>query len=422
MKQTFTLIVAMLLALPTFAYDKATAGNEYYGSSCKAYGLADGTVAIYQYYTQDGQTEVTFPATIDVYDGETLSEQYEVSQVGYDTWGACWIGTGSTNGMTTLTSITLSEGIKTINASAFYGATALTTVNLPSTLTTIGDYSFSGCDALTTVNSGANAMTVGVDAFKGTSSWDAIAKNCVFNVPDGAWKGYAAYSADDTQTWTYLDQFYNEGNLHETSTIEVGAAGYATYYNDYGYVLPEGLEAYVLAQNEDGTQTLTKQYEAGNSVAPKMALLIKAAAASSEAQTFVVSANVNTTVNTTTWPDNLQNMLGGVQAESTITSWDSSDYSYYYYKLADGDNGFGWYWGAEDGGVFTLAAHNAFLAKEKTMPAVKYLAMDGTTTGIGQALAEKSVKAEAVFNLAGQRVGNDYKGVVIVKGKKIVRK
>lgn len=351
-----------------------------------------------------------------------MSKQYEVSQVGYSTWGPCWIGNGSTNGLTTLTSVTISEGIKTVNASAFYGATALKTVSLPSTLTTIGDYSFSGCDALTAVNSSATTVTVGTDAFKGSSSWDAIAKNCVFNVPDGTWKNYAAYTADNTKTWTYLDQFYNEGNLHETSTLTVGAKGYATYYNDYGYVLPEGLEGYVFAQNADGTQTMTKQYAAGDSVTAKMALLIKATTASSDTQNFTVSANVNTTTKTAAWPDGLQNMLGGVQTESTFISWDTSDYTYYYYKLADGENGLGWYWGATDGGVFTLAAHHAFLAKNKTASAAKFLALNGTTIGIGKTMIEKRENDNVAYNLAGQRVNNSYKGVVIINGKKVIRK
>lgn len=422
MKQLFTLVIAMMMGCTAFAYDTATEGQEIYGSSCKAYGLADGTVAIYQYFTQDGQTEVTFPATIDVYDGETLSKQYEVSQVGYSTWGACWIGSGSTNGLTTLTSVTISEGIKTVNASAFYGATALKTVNLPSTLTTIGDYAFSGCDALTTVNSSAKTVTIGTDAFKGTSSWDIVATNCVFNVPDGCWKGYAAYTVDNTKTWSYLDLFYTEGNLHETTTLTVGAKGYATYYNDYGYVLPEGLEGYIFAQNADGTQTMKKQYATGDSVTAKMALLIKATTTSSDAQDFTISANVNTATKTAARPDGLQNVLGGVQTESTFTSWDTSDYTYCYYKLADGEDGLGWYWGATDGGMFTLAAHHAFLAKNKTASAAKFLALNGTTTGIGKTTIEKRVNDNIAYNLAGQRVNNSYKGVVIINGKKVIRK
>lgn len=56
--------------------------------------------------------------------------------------------------------------------------------------------------------------------------------------------------------------------------------------------------------------------------------------------------------------------------------------------------------------------------------AVRFPSDDPTITGIG---AIKGTKANvqsnaAVYNLAGQRVGKDYKGVVIINGKKVLRK
>lgn len=47
---------------------------------------------------------------------------------------------------------------------------------------------------------------------------------------------------------------------------------------------------------------------------------------------------------------------------------------------------------------------------------------DGTPTGIQTPQAKKATADEPVYNLAGQRVGNDYRGLVIKNGKKMVIK
>lgn len=46
--------------------------------------------------------------------------------------------------------------------------------------------------------------------------------------------------------------------------------------------------------------------------------------------------------------------------------------------------------------------------------------IDDDATGI-QALSDSPIKGEDIYNLAGQRVGKNYKGVVVTKGKKIVK-
>ncbi len=52
----------------------------------------------------------------------------------------------------------------------------------------------------------------------------------------------------------------------------------------------------------------------------------------------------------------------------------------------------------------------------------KLVGDDEEPTGIGTVDAAKTVKSGAVYNLAGQRVGKDYKGIVIMDGKKYVQK
>ena len=46
----------------------------------------------------------------------------------------------------------------------------------------------------------------------------------------------------------------------------------------------------------------------------------------------------------------------------------------------------------------------------------------GTSTGISDIQAPKSSKDGATFNLLGQKVANDAKGIVIKNGKKFINK
>ncbi len=64
-----------------------------------------------------------------------------------------------------LTSVTLSEGISSIEPYAFGGCTALTSVTLPSTLTSIGESAFNSCEALTAIQLPESLTSIGKEAF-----------------------------------------------------------------------------------------------------------------------------------------------------------------------------------------------------------------------------------------------------------------
>ena len=48
--------------------------------------------------------------------------------------------------------------------------------------------------------------------------------------------------------------------------------------------------------------------------------------------------------------------------------------------------------------------------------------LSDSSTGISNVPVSKKATSDAIYNLAGQRVGKDYKGIVIVNGKKTVQK
>ena len=102
----------------------------------------------------------------------------------------------------------------------------------------------------------------------------------------------------------------------------------------------------------------------------------------------------------------------------------SSD-SYYYYKLSLANNStdpatVGFYWGAEDGGMFTNGAHKAYMALPKSS-ASSYVFDEAV--GIS-AIRETFKSADGIYTLSGMKVSGDYlpKGIYIVNGKKMVIK
>lgn len=83
-------------------------------------------------------------------------------------------------------------------------------------------------------------------------------------------------------------------------------------------------------------------------------------------------------------------------------------------------NGVGFYQVAT--GV-TIPANKAYLEINTTTPAKYYsIGIGGNTTGI-QAIQQNGVKADGImYSLSGQKVGENYKGIVICNGKKMIKK
>lgn len=92
------------------------------------------------------------------------------------------------------------------------------------------------------------------------------------------------------------------------------------------------------------------------------------------------------------------------------------------YCLANKNNGVGFYQVAN---TVTIPANKAYLeiGTPVTTPAKYYsIGIGGNTTGI-QAIQQNGVKADGImYSLSGQRVGKDYKGIVICNGKKMIKK
>lgn len=96
-----------------------------------------------------------------------------------------------------------------------------------------------------------------------------------------------------------------------------------------------------------------------------------------------------------------------------------------FYKLAY-DNytektGLGFYWGAENGGIYTVKPGLAYLAVPEAQAAnVKGFSFDGTQTSING--VEATTAKGAIYNLNGQRVEKAQCGIYIQNGKKFIVK
>ena len=238
MKKIFLSMMALAIAMSTFAYDLAEKDTVYYGSGCAAIGLADGTVGVYRNYIEEG-TAAWVPATIQVWENEVMTAEYEVSQVGYyDTaWNKGWsfeVKIGETDITAQVTSLTINEGVKRIEESAFgWKLTALEDVKLPSTLESIGAYAFGALDSLKSIVCAAETAPAllpvvqdaswSADHFKGNASWDAIITRCKIYVPSEVAK--ETYNQDP---WTYWTAFYTNNNveiMEQTSVAAIGTDG-----------------------------------------------------------------------------------------------------------------------------------------------------------------------------------------------------
>lgn len=121
----------------------------------------------------------------------------------------------------------------------------------------------------------------------------------------------------------------------------------------------------------------------------------------------------------------IDNLADGTNMLHAATETMSND-NYYYYKLAYNDynakEGLGFYWGADEGAAFQAKEDGAYLAVAKNSGAKANFLLDGETTSLKAVVTTPNAKNAPAFNLAGQRVDANYKGIVIVGGKKILRR
>lgn len=197
--------------------------------------------------------------------------------------------------------------------------------------------------------------------------------------------------------------------------------GYATFVSELPFFVPEGVECATVTE-ADGNGVLNFDYkykkdsETYDVVPANYPVLVKA----DGKNTFnlvIASARKGTSNGT--------NLLkAGTDSEI------AAEVGHYYYKLAydnfDTKEGLGFYWGATDGGAFTVPTGSAYLDIESTgTTALKSFRFDNATTGISTPVVNEQGEAVKVaYTLDGRRVDAAHltKGLYIVNGKKVIVK
>lgn len=293
----------------------------------------------------------------------------------------------------------LSEGITSVGLSAFWGMSSITSLSLPSTLTSIEGYAFGDCTGLKEITSNAKiAPTLGEDVFKTSASsgmdWNYIGLNCKLIVPEGCAANYQG-----TSTWTYWDAFANVEEVVSVETLTTAASGFATYAASYPVNYKElGLTAYAIALDEAAQKVAYQEIE--GVVPANTPVLVKGEA--SRGYSLAKAADDAVAVST-----DLLVSDGNMVAENGL---------YYVFATVEGKSGFKI---LADG--LTIPTKKCYL-KLSESNAKSFFEIGTEATGISLEKTAIAAKNGVLYNLAGVRVPETAKGVLVRNGKKFVNK
>lgn len=227
-------------------------------------------------------------------------------------------------------------------------------------------------------------------------------------------KSNALYIKDITFVWEKVSE-------PTTGSFSITDAGFATYYTDKAFVMPENVQGGIVtkANKETNQLTISYNYQPGTVVPAKTPIVLKGEKG---------DYTVNYTTSEETAPAG--NMLYGAENVDAEGKTFVEGTNVKYYKLALGNDGkCGFYWGAPDGAAFEYTANRAFLAIDITdasqAPASFSLDGDGSTTAINGIMNgnDDSQKIYTVTGIyAGKSLNNLPKGIYIVGGKKVAVK
>lgn len=219
---------------------------------------------------------------------------------------------------------------------------------------------------------------------------------------------------------------YNNITLYKKVTSTTGSfsitdAGFATYYTDKAFVMPENVQGGIVtkANKETNQLTISYNYQPGTVVPAKTPIVLKGEKG---------DYTVNYTTSEETAPAG--NMLYGAENVDAEGKTFVEGTNVKYYKLALGNDGkCGFYWGAADGAAFEYTANRAFLAIDITdasqAPEGFSLDGDGGTTDI-DGVMNGNDGSQKIYTITGVYAGKSLdklpKGIYIVGGKKVAVK
>ena len=151
MKRIFYLLILLIVAINTYAYDFQS-GDFYYNiTSSSAPYTAEVTFQNYNSTSNySGLTTANIPKNV-TYNGIT----YSVTSIGEDAFRGC----------SSLTSITLPNTVTSIGEEAFCNCSSLSSIIIPNSVTSIGIYAFYNCSSLTSITIPNSVTSIARSAF-----------------------------------------------------------------------------------------------------------------------------------------------------------------------------------------------------------------------------------------------------------------
>ena len=199
--------------------------------------------------------------------------------------------------------------------------------------------------------------------------------------------------------------------------LTISDAGAATLVLPYQVTLPLGLSAYTLTS--DGSTTLTASKIAGGVIPAMTPVLINGPKNTYdlELQDAIGTYPTENDFVKDVEPDNAENVLHGVLAPHYVITTGVN------YVLQNNGGNVGFY--QVEGDTYVINPFRAFINLASAPTEARSLSIvfdDGETTGIADVRGKMGDERSDIFNLSGQRVGKDYKGVVIKNGRKMIQK
>lgn len=270
---------------------------------------------------------------------------------------------------------------------------------------TIGDGTNKWKDVTVTgsSNTGTNEFTGG-NALSGTGKL-RITSTCGGTTNGVRVSGFKIYKSAPVYDYSNYTTAFNVD-------INIPASGYLSYCSPYKLDFSEtNVKAYTASVDNAGTVTLTKV-----DVVPAEEGVVLF---SSEAQTANEAKDYTVPVTAEDASDVTGNQMVGVLTRTQV-EWNPSD-GIYNYILQQGE-----FRKATTPGGY-LKANRAYLSTSYNVTAAGArpltIVFEGETTRISNVDVNDNFDDNApMYNLAGQKVGKSYKGIVIQNGKKVVRK
>lgn len=203
-------------------------------------------------------------------------------------------------------------------------------------------------------------------------------------------------------------------NLNEACTD--GSKYYGTFSNSIPFVVPSDLTVSEITVANGKLQLA--DYATGDVVPANTGVMVSSGTAGNHS--VALSGQDGTSKLGT---NNMLKASGNSGIDAVGMSTAAPSCLYYRLTMHDGKT-IGYYWGASDGGAFTLEANKAYLAVPKSLARKGFNFFDNDSQSIDGLIREANNNNSEVYDLQGRKTAVNSKlnkGIYIVNGKKVVK-